>query len=366
MLSVMSNLNFFANKNLKNGVSGLMRVRNERDFIKPCIESCIDALDELVIVYNDCTDGSEEEIEKMRAIYHSKIKVFKYPHRIYGVNLTKEEYEYAKSLPEDSPHLLCSYYNYALSKIEFKYAIKIDADQIYFSKVLTEYCNICRSQKSNTSAFDRFIGRIAQIHLSAYRFLSLKANMVLPIFPSWIVRFYSGFYRSYAIDEFLRGKACLSFSGVNVFHKGNDILVSLGLESEIFNILPPFNGEGDHVLFKVSDDTIYRPFDMSYYNSQRNMAYSLIEVFEHPYRIMPIGFCWFHINADRKEYRDKVAEVENRYPSAFEQVGKLLRMRYSLILKRSSKKMFSIFQRILFGFVFNAYKQDIVSNYDKA
>lgn len=47
-----------------NRVTGIMRVRNEGVFIKNCVESCIDALDELIIVYNDCTDNSVEEIKK--------------------------------------------------------------------------------------------------------------------------------------------------------------------------------------------------------------------------------------------------------------------------------------------------------------
>ena len=38
-------------------VAGIMRVRNEGNFIHDCVESCIDALDELIVVYNDCTDN---------------------------------------------------------------------------------------------------------------------------------------------------------------------------------------------------------------------------------------------------------------------------------------------------------------------
>ena len=40
------------------GVSGIMRVKNDGEFIAASIKSCIDALDELVVVYNDCTDNS--------------------------------------------------------------------------------------------------------------------------------------------------------------------------------------------------------------------------------------------------------------------------------------------------------------------
>lgn len=35
------------------GVSGLLRVKNDAEFLSDCIESCIDALDELIICYQD-------------------------------------------------------------------------------------------------------------------------------------------------------------------------------------------------------------------------------------------------------------------------------------------------------------------------
>lgn len=101
----------------KNKVSGIMRVKNDGMFIEKCIESCIDALDELIVVHNDCTDNSVEEIEKMRARYPEKIKRYEYPHKVLGVGLTREEYDIAKSLPDDSPNLLCSYCNFALSRL---------------------------------------------------------------------------------------------------------------------------------------------------------------------------------------------------------------------------------------------------------
>lgn len=56
-----------------------MRVRNEGNFIHDCVESCIDALDELIVVYNDCTDNSAEEIKKVAAKYPDKIRYYAYP-----------------------------------------------------------------------------------------------------------------------------------------------------------------------------------------------------------------------------------------------------------------------------------------------
>lgn len=46
------------------GVSGLLRVKNDAEFLSDCIESCIDALDELIICYQDCTDNAPEIIRE--------------------------------------------------------------------------------------------------------------------------------------------------------------------------------------------------------------------------------------------------------------------------------------------------------------
>ncbi|MFK1890171.1 hypothetical protein ACIXEL_14470 [Bacteroides fragilis] len=118
------------------GVSGLLRVKNDAEFLELCIDSCIDALDELIISYQKCDDDAPEIIEKKRLQYPDKIKVYFYEPLIMSHNLTKEEFEHVRSFPFDSVHLLCNYYNYTLSKVSYRFAVKIDADQIYFSAKL--------------------------------------------------------------------------------------------------------------------------------------------------------------------------------------------------------------------------------------
>lgn len=343
----------------KPGVSGIMRVHNERDFIEPCIRSCIDALDELVIVYNDCTDGSEEVIERFRDEYPQKIKVYAYPYKILGVGLTDEEYAYAKTLPLDSPHLLCNYYNFALSKVTYQYAVKIDADQMYFTEVLQDYCNFCRQPSVYLKPLSVCIGRLFQLYLSFYRALSIKSNCVLPLMPVWLSRYIGKHYQAYAKKMLLEDKACLSFSGINVVYENDEPYVCMGLKSDYFNILPPFNGEGDHVLFKVSTDTFYRPFDMAYYKSQSNTTHALIEIFIHPYRIMPVDFAWLHLNAQRINYRDKVLQIKREKPQAFIPLKRFVNMSYRQILKCADTKMFTLFQRVLFSFMFKAYRSEL-------
>lgn len=58
------------------GVSGILRCRNCADYIEACIESCIGALDELVIVFHDCTDNTPQILRAKQAQYSTKIKTF--------------------------------------------------------------------------------------------------------------------------------------------------------------------------------------------------------------------------------------------------------------------------------------------------
>lgn len=351
------NIPCMSNNNRKKGVSGLMRVRNERRFIEPCVKSCIDALDELIIVYNDCTDGSEEVIEKVRQQYPQKIKVFHYPYKVLGAGLNKEEYECVKKLPLDSPHLLCNYYNFALSKATYMYAIKIDADQMYFAEVLKEYGDLCRSENFHISFFQALLGKGLQLYLSCFRFLSMKLKHSLPLMPDWLASYGANCYIAYAQEQFLKGKACLSFSGLNVFKENDQTYVCLGLRSKLLNVLPPFNGEGDHVLFRISDKTYYLPYDMDYYNTQRSFSYSVIEQFIHPFRIMPVGFAWLHLSAERDNIRDKVSLIKRDNPDSFIKLQDFTKLSYKNILKKSDKVMFSLFQRVLFSFVYKAYRK---------
>ena len=123
------------------GVSGLLRVKNDAEFLALCVDSCIDALDELIIVYQECDDDSPQIIEQKRQQYPDKIRTYFYRPLVLSHNLTSEELHYVSTLDKTSIHLLSNYYNYTLSKASYRYAIKIDGDQVYFTDKLKSFCN---------------------------------------------------------------------------------------------------------------------------------------------------------------------------------------------------------------------------------
>lgn len=343
---------------MRKGVSGILRCKNDGMFIERCIESCIDALDELVIVYNDCTDNSEAEIKKMAAKYPDKIKWYEYPHCIYGMNITKEEYEMAKELPEDSPNLFSTYSNFALSKVTTEYALKIDADQVYFIDQLKKWCDFVRGCEPQKMTLKTFIGKMFSVYVSGFRFLSTKCGKVLPLLPTWILRMFYPAYIDYAKYLFSHEKATLALSGVNVLEAG-ETLISMGHAIGDFKALPSFNGCGDTVMFKMSSKPYFRKLIMQEYNPPHTKMYSVVEEFVLPLKIMYIGYFWKHLSIMRPVVVNKALDLHHNDKGAYLPIDDFQKICYKDIIVHSSGSIFPLFQQILFAFVYKANKMQL-------
>lgn len=348
---------------MRKRVAGILRVKNEGKFIQSCIESCIQALDELVVVYNDCTDNSAEEIEKMFRKYPNKIRYYAYPHKIKAVNLTREEYEELKNASEDNPHLLSTYCNFALSKVTADYALKIDADQIYFTFKLKEWCDFMRNCQPLPITKKVFIGKMFSYYLSLFRLLSIKLGIILPMMPNWLLKTIYPSYISYAKYAFSHDEACMALSGLNVIETTDRTLISMGHASDKMFLLPPFNGIGDTVMFKVNDKVGFRKFIDNNFNNPETNNFFLAEEFIHPYKkITYIGYFWKHIRSMRPDIFKNVLDVYKKDNEAFIDIDSFKKLSYRKILKHSPKNIFLPFQRILFEFIYKANKQDLFNS----
>jgi len=338
-------------------VAGIMRVKNDGMFIEDCIESCIEALDELIVVHNDCTDNSVEEIEKMAAKYPDKIRHYAYPYEVWAFNLSKEQFDCVKSLDEDDPHLFSSYSNFALSKVTADYALKIDADQIYFTAKLKEWCDFMRTCEPRALTIKVRLGKFFSYYLSAYRWASMKLGVVLPLMPPWLLRITYPAYISYAKYAFSHDQACMALSGVNVLET-DKTLISMGHEYGDFIMLSPFNGVGDTVMFKMTDKVKFRRVVMDEYN--QGETFCVAEEFLHPYKHMTfVGFFWKHLRTMRPGIVEKAMEAYTFDNSAFLDIDSFKRLSYCKILRNSPKRVFFPYHRILFGFVYKANKQEL-------
>lgn len=345
---------------MKKRVAGIMRVKNEGTFIHDCIESCIDALDELIVVYNDCTDNSSEEIEKMARKYPDKIRAYEYPYEVTAFNLSREQFDEIKNYSEDNPHLFSSYSNFALSKVTAEYALKIDADQVYFTNKLKEWCDFMRNCEPMPLTNKIRVGKLFQHYLSAYRFLSLKTGKVLPIMPSWLLRMAYPAYIEYAKYAFSHHEACMALSGINVMET-DETLVSMGHPSKILLLLPPFNGVGDTVMFKMSDKVKFQKSFSDVYT--KNGSYIVAEEFVNPcIRITFVGYFWKHVRTMRPGVFEQALEAHKLDKESFLNIDSFKKLSYRQILRHSPKNIFFPFYRILFGFVYKANKDDLFNS----
>ena len=329
---------------LKDGLSGIMRMRNEAQFVADCIDSCIDALDELVIVYNDCTDATPIIVEEKRKQYPDKIKVYPYKHHILSTRLTKDEFDYAMSLPEDSPLLFSSLCNFVLSKVSYKYAMLIDADQLYFAEEIKKWRDVCAKQVKISWNPCLLLGWGFMVYISLYRRISTIMNRpCLFLVPEKIIHLFINSYHNYAKYLLLKKEASIALSGLNVF-KDSDWYVLFDGK----NIHPPYNGAGDHVIFPLTEQTyFYRRKD----EQSKQSAYAVMESFHCPYRMFFAGIFWFHLHANRSYCWTTEKLMKEKYPEMFVALDSFLTMSYKDVHEKMDKTSHPLFQRIFFSIV---------------
>lgn len=108
-----NDIEFGFNKPLSIGLSFLLRVKNEGDYLKNNINSIIDIADEIIIVDNQSTDNSHQLYKEW--LNNPKIKIFYYNLEINNTTFKNE---------------LVSFYNWGLSKVSKTNVIKWDGDFI--------------------------------------------------------------------------------------------------------------------------------------------------------------------------------------------------------------------------------------------
>jgi hypothetical protein len=131
-------------KSRQPGISGFMRLKNEELYLDAAIASHIEFLDELILVFNNCTDSTPEICRKWEANYPDKVKVYEYAPYVYPVGTVE-----SRTLPADDIGTLANFYNYSLSKTTRTIAIKIDGDHIAVPNVFCEAAKQARSLKNN-------------------------------------------------------------------------------------------------------------------------------------------------------------------------------------------------------------------------
>lgn len=125
----------------KAGISAFMRIKNGEEFLAQTIESHLPFYDEIVAVYNGCTDNTANVLASLAAKYPEQIRVFHYEPEVYPVLSQAHQQTTA-----DSVHSMANYYNYALAQTKFSYAVKLDDDHLAIAPTLAKAVRQIRAE----------------------------------------------------------------------------------------------------------------------------------------------------------------------------------------------------------------------------
>jgi glycosyltransferase involved in cell wall biosynthesis len=107
------------------GISAFMRIRNGGDFLEATIRTHAEMYDEIVAVYNQCTDDTADILMRLSQELGPKLRVF---HYLPKANPAGSE-GHAKT-PGDAPDSLVTYSNFALCQTRHQWVVKLDDDHL--------------------------------------------------------------------------------------------------------------------------------------------------------------------------------------------------------------------------------------------
>mgnify|MGYP001451831476 FL=1 len=114
------------------GISAFVRTRNGADFLRETILSHAPYVDEIVAVYNQCTDGTEAVLAALQdELGPARLRVFHYLPRVHPPGSKEHAAE-----PGQSPASVVNYSNFALSRTTRRIVVKLDDDHIAFDRLL--------------------------------------------------------------------------------------------------------------------------------------------------------------------------------------------------------------------------------------
>ena len=136
------------------GISAFMRIRNGADFLEPTIRSHIGHFDEIVAVYNQCTDATPDILARLAGEYGpERLRVFHYTDRVHPPGSDGH-----RTTPPDSPNSLVNYYNVALSLTRRRTVTKLDDDHLAIEESLAATVNGIRASGGAGRAMLAFFG----------------------------------------------------------------------------------------------------------------------------------------------------------------------------------------------------------------
>ena len=130
------------------GLSALVRLRNEEDFAEASLNSILPYFDEIVIVFNGCTDRTPEIVAEFERQNPERVRAFHYVPQVFPQGSTQH-----RRLSPNSVHSLVHYYNFSLSRASYQICCKWDGDQIAVPELFGGVVRKLRQLKPGTPAW---------------------------------------------------------------------------------------------------------------------------------------------------------------------------------------------------------------------
>ncbi|MEO0636753.1 MAG: glycosyl transferase [Pseudomonadota bacterium] len=137
----------------REGLSAFMRIKNGAEFLEATVRSHIHHFDEVVAVYNGCTDATEDILIALRAEYGPRLRLFHYRDRVFPPGS-----EGHKKTPADDPSSIVNYSNFALAQTRYRTVTKLDDDHLAIEEPLRALVSSIRAGDQSASELWAFSG----------------------------------------------------------------------------------------------------------------------------------------------------------------------------------------------------------------
>ena len=168
--------------NLRNGISLIIRAKNEELNIKQCIESVVDCVDEIIFVDNGSTDNTFLLMTEYEKKYNN---IFLYK---YDIKVSKVGIEHENALKNNDKNTLGTFYNWCLSKATRNIVFKWDADFICIRNNFNELVNLYNLKNRDDNIAIWFTGKTLFINNNSEYYIN-----------------YQSFYNEYRIFSYKNG-----------------------------------------------------------------------------------------------------------------------------------------------------------------
>lgn len=130
------------------GISAIVRLKNEAQFVAQSVTSILPFADDVVITFNDCTDATPEIVADLARRHPEQIRAYEYVPHVFPSGSDEQ-----RTLPPDHINSFVFYNNFALSRARRRVCFLWDGDQVAIPQAFERLVHQIRTLKPNMPAW---------------------------------------------------------------------------------------------------------------------------------------------------------------------------------------------------------------------